>query len=202
MHADASFSAGMASDPFETLLALEDTLYSEGYQLGIEDGSQAGHREGRAFGLEKGFEKYLIMGRLHGRSDILAARLCRKAEVTTPSAEDSLVHRPSLEGLASLQPLPARSRLERHLTSVQAMVTPATLSIENSEDSVSHFDDRLKRAQAKFKIIDRHLGDSGPELSRSTNGTPAEQAMHHYAPHDRGDGEGNIEDMQALNARR
>ena len=63
------------SDPFDDLLSLEDKFYKEGYDLGVSDGERAGRVEGRLFGLEKGFEKYAAMGRLHGRAIIWAGRL-------------------------------------------------------------------------------------------------------------------------------
>src|SRR5271156_4071878 len=52
----------MESDPFDDLLSLEDRFYNEGFQLGTTDGVKAGRIEGRVFGLEKGFEKYVEMG--------------------------------------------------------------------------------------------------------------------------------------------
>jgi hypothetical protein len=62
-------------DPFDTLLTLEDTLYTDAYALGTKDGARAGRIEGRIFGLEKGFEKFASMGVLHGRACVWASRL-------------------------------------------------------------------------------------------------------------------------------
>ncbi|MCJ1324429.1 hypothetical protein MMC10_001091 [Thelotrema lepadinum] len=63
-------------------LTLESTLYFQGHALGTSDGSRAGLIKGRAFGLEKGFEKFSFMGRLHGRAVVWSARL-----PLSPSAE-------------------------------------------------------------------------------------------------------------------
>jgi hypothetical protein len=63
------------SDPFDTLLTLEDTLYTTAYSLGVSDGAHAGRIEGRIFGLEKGFDKFAELGQLHGRSVVWGARL-------------------------------------------------------------------------------------------------------------------------------
>lgn len=68
----------MADDLFDSILHLEDDFYREGYALGEADGAPAGRLEGRAFGLEKGFEKYAEMGRLHGKAVIWASRLQRQ----------------------------------------------------------------------------------------------------------------------------
>ncbi|TKA63174.1 hypothetical protein B0A49_07192, partial [Cryomyces minteri] len=69
----------MDSDPLDDVLSLEDKYYSEGHALGVSDGSRAGRIEGRIFGLEKGFEKFVAMGALGGRSTIWASRIVRRA---------------------------------------------------------------------------------------------------------------------------
>ena len=63
------------SDPFNSVLTLEDDLYTTAYTLGATDGAKAGKIEGRIFGLEKGFEKFASLGVLHGRSVLWGARL-------------------------------------------------------------------------------------------------------------------------------
>jgi hypothetical protein len=63
------------SDPFNSVLTLEDDLYMNAYALGATDGEKAGKIEGRIFGLEKGFEKFASLGALHGRSVVWGARL-------------------------------------------------------------------------------------------------------------------------------
>jgi hypothetical protein len=64
-----------SEDPFSHLLTLEDTLYTTAYDLGAQAGARAGRIEGRIFGLEKGFEKFAMMGELHGRACVWGARL-------------------------------------------------------------------------------------------------------------------------------
>jgi len=63
------------SDPFNSVLTLEDDLYTTAYNLGATDGAKTGKIEGRIFGLEKGFEKFASLGVLHGRSVVWGARL-------------------------------------------------------------------------------------------------------------------------------
>lgn len=174
----------MDQDPFEDLFSLEDNLYNEGYRQGVADGSHAGHLEGRAFGVEKGFEKYLAMGRLQGRTAIWLAR-----------------SRPD-DSKSSLPPLPARARLAKHLAALQDMVASHTLSTENSEDSVSDFDDRLRRANAKIKIIGRILGEDGLNQSLSVDKATGGKTPQDGSRDNDRDGEGNIEDIRAVNARR
>lgn len=180
----------MSEDLFDGLLGLEEQFHNEGYQLGIEDGSKAGRIEGRVFGLERGFEKYVEMGKLHGRSLVWNGRHEGLRE-----ANDAC-HRPvtkSSNGLAALPQdrrvpdLPANARLEKHLRVLYALTEPDSLSTENGDDSVSDFDDRMKRAQGKIKIIERLIG---------------EDSMVHAAAQVSNSNDGqNIEDVDILKAR-
>lgn len=162
----------MEDDPFDSILRLEDQYYREGYDLGVKDGTRAGLIEGRLFGLEKGFDKYAAMGTLHGRSVIWAGRLPHAgadssgyevSQVSTmehadprllqlnepPSHECS---KPSISGALPL--VQDNGRLAKHIRTLYALTEPSSVSTENNEDSVSDFDDRLKRAYGKIKIIE------------------------------------------------
>jgi hypothetical protein len=196
----------MEADPFDDLLGLEEQFYNEGFQLGKSDGAKAGRIEGRVFGLEKGFEKYVDSGRLHGRSLVWASRLPKpqasnkelqhtildadtnKPTSSTTSIDDSQSSRDNLPRL------PENPRLEKHLRVLYALTEPASSSTENTEDAVSDFDDRLKRAKAKVKVIERLIGESGlsQNTERGTNVTLSGQQAASG---------GNIEDVSALNAR-
>ncbi|KAF5021463.1 hypothetical protein F66182_6504 [Fusarium sp. NRRL 66182] len=142
------------SDPFEDILNLEERFYSEGYQQGIKDGVQAGRIEGRSFGMQKGFEKFLESSRLASKAIIWANRM------------------PSKGGACTLPPLPRNARLEKNINTLYALVEPDTLSTENSDEAVQDFDDRVKRAQGKAKIIERMVGSGGRETSGASSSTP------------------------------
>ncbi|KAH7003254.1 hypothetical protein EDB82DRAFT_531690 [Fusarium venenatum] len=134
-----------SSDPFEDVLNLEERFYSEGYQLGIKDGIQAGRIEGRSFGMQKGFEKFLESGRLASKAVVWANRIPQKDKASS-------------EETCTLPPLPKNARLEKNINTLYALVEPETLSTENSDEAVQDFDDRVKRAQGKAKIVERMTG--------------------------------------------
>ncbi|KAL8691181.1 MAG: hypothetical protein Q9218_003531 [Villophora microphyllina] len=171
----------MASDPFETVLDLEDTFYKEGHDLGVQDGQRTGLVEGRLFGLEKGFEKYATIGRFHGISTIWSARLSpapRNPESDkvredhgalptnslnrqSPAQDGERRNAPNVpvEVSTLLSRIPYNARLEKHIRTLYALTEPASLSTDNNEEAVSDFDDRLKRAKGKTKIIENLLGE-------------------------------------------
>jgi len=158
----------MEQDPFDSLLGLEDKYYDEGYQLGVADGSRAGRVEGRIFGMEKGFDKFVASGMLHGRAEVWGSRLPQSKELgpgSQVSAQTVLnkgteEHVETPRGTGSmLPPLAANVRLEKHIQTLYALVEPVSLSTQNNEDAVSDFDDRLKRAGAKAKVIEKLVGE-------------------------------------------
>ena len=162
----------MAEDPFDDILNLEEKFYHEGYRQGQEDGIKAGRIEGRSFGMEKGFEKFVESGRLYGKAIVWANRQpLRSEEAGLSTAAGSQASAPaptetpqSAQDIASqsqpqLPRLPANPRLEKHITTLYALVESESLSTENTDEAVNDFDDRLKRAQGKAKIIEKMLGE-------------------------------------------
>lgn len=186
---------GKKDDPFEGLLEIENNFYHEGYDLGVVDGKRAGLIEGRIFGLEKGFEKYASMGRLNGKAVIWAGRLPphareqdRKEHAHNTDDETDTVRRglresrqkPSLPraGNASqavvVPALAVNLRIEKHVRTLYALVEPSSLSTDNNEEAVSDFDDRLKRAEGKVKIIEKITGEMSREETSNTTTTSVE----------------------------
>jgi hypothetical protein len=155
----------MDEDIFDSLFHLEDGYYNDGYRLGVEDGSRAGRIEGRVFGLEQGFQKFLDMGQLNGRACVWAARMPQKAAAAEKKSLES-ESRPEHIGQSEVQEtssaqeglrvasFPPNSRLEKHISTLYALSEAESLSIENTENTVSDFDDRFKRAQSKAKVIE------------------------------------------------
>ncbi|EME38592.1 hypothetical protein DOTSEDRAFT_98316, partial [Dothistroma septosporum NZE10] len=141
-------------DLFGDVLNLEDQYYQEGYDLGVADGSRSGRIEGRTFGLEKGFEKFVEMGRLHGKALVWEARLPAAQSDDTRSSDAT-----SMGGLPPLQAPSGNARLQKHVERLAALSDPNDLSTENSEDAVSEFDDRLKDAKTKTTLISRMAGE-------------------------------------------
>ncbi|KAG5919508.1 hypothetical protein E4U61_000813 [Claviceps capensis] len=144
-------------DPFDSILNLEQTFYQQGYTQGLADGAQAGRTEGRQFGMQTGFEKFLESGRLASRAIIWANRM--PPAVTASGQEHEQEARDTAAGTAtppcSLPPLPRNARLHKNVKMLYALVEPETLSTENSDEGVQDFDDRVKRAQGKTKVVER-----------------------------------------------
>ena len=208
----------MEDDPFDSLLRLEDEYYKEGYELGTTDGKQAGHIEGRFFGLEKGFAKFLDMGRLQGRSVVWSSRLSRpepqlktpdmthteppKASSTSggaPHPHDDNSSSISLAAAPLLPHLPENVRMEKQLRIFHALVESESISTLNNEEAVSDFDDRLKRAMGKAKIIEKMIGEEvyhvGPHIA---SGGQVGERSHGPTGNSQ---DGSIEDVSSLRVR-
>ncbi|PQE03728.1 DUF1715 domain-containing protein [Rutstroemia sp. NJR-2017a BBW] len=182
----------MSIDPFDEVLGLEEEFYNNGYQTGLDEGIAAGRIEGRTLGLEKGFEKYVEMGRLHGKSLIWVNRTPAFRKAPTPdstafTSDTDPSYLPKESPDTPPRELPQFSgneRLAKHVKVFYALAEANSLATDNTDDAVSDFDDRLKRAQAKVKIIERMIGEvdgqrGGPKSS----------------------GDGAIEDVSVMKAR-
>lgn len=178
-----------STDPFEDVLNLEDKFYAEGHRQGVADGERAGRAEGRAFGIETGFDKFAEAGRLYGRALVWANRLPRAQEPSpsvspSPSSSSSSSAAPGPAGAIDQPPqqeegeedggqgggrrrllprLAGGARLEKSVLVLHALVEPETLATENATEAVNDFDDRVKRAQGRAKVVERQTGeDAGP----------------------------------------
>ncbi len=193
----------MDNDPLESLFGLEDRFYNDGFRLGVKDGKRAGRIEGQIFGIEKGFEKFVVAGRLHGRCAIWRGRMGnieREEENKTERKEEQ-------QQPLNLQTpsLPDNPRLAKHIQALQALVDPKSMSYENNEDAISDYEDRLKRAKAKMKVIEKIVGEaSWDEQSEGQKRTDAEGDSKNGEKKLDGTefSEGNIEDIKNLNVRR
>ncbi|KAF2266723.1 hypothetical protein CC78DRAFT_458650 [Lojkania enalia] len=149
-----------AADPFDSLLTIEDTLYTDAYAQGIADGARAGRIEGRVFGLEKGFEKFTAMGRLNGRACVWGARMPSFASMEEKISVNKSKKEDGVKQKSALPPLQPNTRLQKHISMLHGLTDPLTFSTSNTEDAVADFDDRFRRAGAKAKIIERIIGES------------------------------------------
>lgn len=203
--ADAMESTGL----LDCLLDLEEDFYKEGYDLGTADGAQAGYTEGSVFAVEKGFEKFVEMGRLYGKALVWAQRLTDSKQSnsklnpandpSTSTTSQSTTTGTSGKDLGiSLEPsvcsematLPPSARLAKNLDILLELVDPASLVMENTEEAVTDVDERLKGAFIKAKLIQRTLGEREDTADVGASTTSA-----------LGDGTGSIEDISALNIR-
>ncbi|KAF2846301.1 hypothetical protein T440DRAFT_501882 [Plenodomus tracheiphilus IPT5] len=179
-------------DPFDSLLTLEDTLYTTAYTLGASDGAHAGRIEGRIFGLEKGFEKFTELGQLHGRSVIWGSRLPQlrsNASISTlatsrkPSTETKMIQdgsedaRPTHQDSTAIQHqlpnLSTNERLKNNIMLLHSLTDMLTFDTANTEEAVADFDDRVKRAGAKAKVVERIVGETAAGGVKALDASPS-----------------------------
>lgn len=186
----------MDTDLLDSLLGLEEEFYQEGYNLGVADGTDAGYTEGSVFAVEKGFEKFVEMGRLYGKALVWAQRLADSKSDSSASAsldvsDGSCPLDPSI--CKAMPALPATSaRLARNLATLMELVDPASMDMSNTEEAVNDIDERLKGAAVKAKLIQRAMGEAEETLGPHSNAKDMSKS---------GDGTGSIEDISALNVR-
>lgn len=172
----------MAAGPFDGVLDLENDFYKEGYDAGVADGEYAGMVEGKIFGIEKGYEKALELGRMYGRALVWQRRCEQTPDDTGPS---SVPHSggETLYSLATQSAMPKNARLVKHIDGLLSTTNPTTVRNDNSDESVTEFDDRLAKSHAKAKVIAAITGESLKIESGTEVGTGIEEAKGLNARH-------------------
>ncbi|KAK4896941.1 hypothetical protein LTR27_005188 [Elasticomyces elasticus] len=165
------------NDPFATLLNLEDQYHTEGYNLGVTDGSLSGRIEGRLFGLEKGFTKFTEMGRMNGRAAVWKARSSKNPQTADADA-------------VKFVPISSSDRLRKHITRLTELTDPDSLETKNTEDAVDEGEERLAGARSKFTLIARIVGED--DTARSSAEVEVKRPT--------GKGNGEMEDFAGLPA--
>lgn len=132
------------NDIFDPLLSLEEHYYDQGYNEGLRDGERAGLIEGHLFGLEKGFDNFIELGRLQGRVSVWKARI-------PPSGADA-AHVPTAP-ITNPRSIKQIHLLETIISSLQTA---------NDEESVGEVEDSLRRGKARMKIVSSMIGEKEP----------------------------------------
>lgn len=196
----------MESNLLDGLLDLEEDFYKEGHDLGVADGAHAGYTEGTVFAVEKGFEKFVEMGRLYGKALVWAQRLAdsnasKKLNLDNEAEDASTIPQQASEKEGTtLEPIacramlniPPSSRLAKNIDTLLELVDPASLTMQNTEEAVTDVDERLKGAAIKAKLIQRALGERDDTMDIHSDTRDPQKS---------GDGTGSIEDISSLNIR-
>ncbi|KAI9734940.1 MAG: hypothetical protein M1834_002020 [Cirrosporium novae-zelandiae] len=203
-------------DLFDCLLNLEDEFYEDGYKLGLSDGADAGRFEGRLLGLEGGFQKFFEAGKLHGRSAIWTARLQGvreqrssrqkpgpqqqdKSDSTQATASENPLEWTKPLSRNKLPPLKANPRLEKHIQTLDALINPSRLSLDNTEQAGTIQEDIFKRAVTKAILIEKIIKEPNEdfeELDFTPEKTPGQHGANANAS-----GDDSIEDTGRLKIR-
>lgn len=177
------FDHKMSSDIFDELLGLEDNFYKEGYEAGLADGAYAGHVEGKLFGIEKGYEKALELGKLHGRAVVWQIRQQHNESRSSQSMSAINDQPESLSEHLKDSSLPKNSRMTKHIGALLSAVSEQDLAMDNSDLAVTQFDERISRAQAKAKVIAAIAGENIQSENAMDLGRGIEESLGLNARH-------------------
>ncbi|KAK6334325.1 hypothetical protein TWF730_003540 [Orbilia blumenaviensis] len=134
------------TDLLDSVLNLEEEYYTLGHQEGSLAAAKTGRLEGRAFGIETAFQKYLTLGVIKGRTKVWSSRSSISPTSTSESETKMAITNP---------------RHIKHLELLQTLTT--TPPIRNEEEDVEEVDDRIRRGKAKVKILENTLKEGVPD---------------------------------------
>lgn len=109
----------------DEVLNLEQEQYQIGYQEGVEESAKQQYLEGKQFGYQTGFQRFLIVGYIKG--------LIEEWEGHIDNYSDS------------------KSVLSNHLQQLKSYVD--NILVNNDETSVAQFELQLKKARNKLRVI-------------------------------------------------
>lgn len=109
----------------DEVLNLEQEQYQIGYQEGVEESAKQQYLEGKQFGYQTGFQRFLIVGYIKG--------LIEEWEGHIDNYIDS------------------KSVLSNHLLQLKSYVD--NILVNNDETSVAQFEIQLKKARNKLRVI-------------------------------------------------
>lgn len=109
----------------DEVLNLEQEQYQIGYQEGVEESAKQQYLEGKQFGYQTGFQRFLIVGYIKG--------LIEEWEGHIDNYSDS------------------KSVLSNHLQQLKSYVD--NILVNNDETSVAQFEIQLKKARNKLRVI-------------------------------------------------
>lgn len=158
----------MSDDPFDDLLELEDEFFKEGYDAGVADSAYAGLIEGKVFGIEKGYEKALELGRLHGHALVWKRRM-EDSQSDHTERTGGKTSQPDTSTTPVLPPLLENARLRKHIDALLALSDPSQLPKDNSDDAVADMDDRIAKSRSRVKMISGLVGEvMNPQTNSAT----------------------------------
>ncbi|KAK4966022.1 hypothetical protein LTR66_003875 [Elasticomyces elasticus] len=137
-------------------------------------------------------------GLLTARGDLVRRSLDRGKEQLPERSRDA-------RGQPLIPSLSLNVRLDKHIQTLSALTEAGSLSKQNNEESVSDFDDRLKRADGKVKVIEKILGEPGIIDVEERDSRTASRKIEKWSVKIKGDetgGKTNIEDFGVLSQMR
>lgn len=149
----------MADDLLGDVLELEDGFYNEGFEAGVADSAYAGMLEGKVFGIEKGYDKALELGKLNGRALVWQRRQQSTAQDAaekpshTTSGGTSASQSTLDDALQAMNGLGTTSRLVKQIETLMTLSDTKNVPNDNSDASVSQVEDAIAKSKAKAKIV-------------------------------------------------
>lgn len=150
-----------AAVDFDALLDLENQFYSASYNDALREGEAHTARDGKQFGIQTGFQRFVLIGALKRANELLL----EVARHTLATEEDT----------------PNRAKYEKHQKSLSAIqksieqfyATPAgpsnLIQASNTPEDVELFEKNIKLIRSKIKAVYAQMGHKSlyPDLENS-----------------------------------
>ena len=126
----------------DEVLNLEQQQYQIGYQEGVEQSAKEQYLEGKQFGYQTGFQRFLIVGYIHGLIEEWESQ-SYMGRYSGDGGDGDGAEKKKLEVM------------QGHLQQLKSYVDISNdgLLLNNDEKSVARFEVQLKKARNKLRVI-------------------------------------------------
>ena len=143
---------------FDSLLNLEEDFYRQSYDDAFQIGQDHSTRDGKQFGIQTGFQRFILIGALKTTTERIIA------EKKSIKATDDI-------------------KLEKHLKTlndilevINSFYSGTTVKTTNTVDDVNDYERKIKTIRSKLKTLYAQLGEKSlfPELESLCKSTARE----------------------------
>lgn len=135
---------------FDSLLDLEDQFYSASYSNALREGEAHTARDGKQFGIQTGFQRFIMIGALKKANELLL-EVARQNVTTKKDTPDRAKYEKYEKSLSAIQ----KTIEQFYITSNG----PSDLiQVSNTPEDVELFEKNIKLIRSKIKAVYAQMG--------------------------------------------
>lgn len=137
---------------FDSLLGLEEEFYTDSYNSAFEKGSEHTQRDGKQFGIQTGFQRFILVGALKRVSEILIS--LKEENSDSGNNNDTEVAIDRRKGKTAR----LHKSLVEILKTLEKFYSEDVIQVSNTPREVDFFEEQMKKIKSKAKTVYSQLG--------------------------------------------
>lgn len=154
---------------FDSVLDLEDQFYSASYNDALREGQAHTLRDGKQFGIQTGFQRFILVGALRRINDILLEIISQKNSASDSTREGRpLNYERYLKSLSAIQ-----QTIRQFYPESEDDTDDGLIQVTNTPSDVEFYEKNIKLIRSKIKSVYAQIGYKSlyPELESTCRKT-------------------------------